>query len=58
MIALNGGIIIAVLSRFIKEGYYNEGNSYVWVLSFFCSQAFGFIVVAPVCLILQVKIVA
>jgi hypothetical protein len=52
MLILNGGIIIAVLSRFIKEGYYNVGNSYVWVLSFFGSQAFGFLIMAPICLFL------
>ena len=58
MLTLNGGIVIAVLSRFIHEGYYNLNNSYVWVLSFFGAQAFGFLIVAPLSLILQVKVVS
>jgi hypothetical protein len=58
MLVLNGGIFIAVLSRFIKEGYYNLDNSYVWVLSFFGAQAFGFLIIDPICLFLQVKFVS
>jgi hypothetical protein len=49
---LNAAIIAVVLFYFIKEGYYNVNNSYLWVLSFFGSQFVGFFLANPIYLLL------
>ena len=58
MLALNGGIIVVVLQRFIKEGYYNVDNSYVWVVSFFGSQFIGLFIVNPIFLLFNTFLVS
>ena len=58
ILILNGGIIIAVLYTFIKEGYYNVDNYHIWVLSFFGSQVVGLFITNPLCLFLIAAIVS
>jgi hypothetical protein len=53
---LNLGIFSAVLDSFVKEGYYNLNNSYVWVFSFFGSQIVGLLITNPLCLLITTLI--
>lgn len=54
--ALNLGIIVAVIALFIKEGYYNQDNNYVWVVSFFGSQLIGLFLYAPLALFFLARV--
>ena len=53
---LNIGIFSAVLDSFVKEGYYNQNNSFVWVVSFFGCQIVGLLVINPLCLLITALI--
>lgn len=48
---LNMGIIVGVIALFIKEGYYNQDNNYIWVVSFFGSQLIGLFIYTPIALL-------
>ena len=58
LLLVNVALLAAVLYFYIRDGYYNLDNYYIWIVAFFGSQVFAFAVTDMLVLFLLAKIVA